>query len=33
MVVFPAPVGPTMATIWPGSTLAEKSRMTVLSGV
>ena len=29
-VVFPAPVGPTMATFWPGSTLTENPWMTCL---
>ncbi len=33
MVVFPAPVGPTMATFCPGSTWAEKSLMMILSGL
>ena len=32
MVVLPAPVGPTMATVWPSETFAEKSLMTGLSG-
>ena len=32
-VVLPAPVGPTMATVWPGSATQEKSWMIVLSGV
>ena len=32
IVVLPAPVGPTMATFWPGCTLAEKSLMMILSG-
>lgn len=31
-VVLPAPVGPTMATVSPGSTAHEKSWMTVLPG-
>ncbi len=32
IVVLPAPVGPTMATFWPGWTSAEKSLMMILSG-
>ena len=32
MVVLPAPVGPTKATVWPGSTRALKPRMTSLPG-
>ncbi len=33
MVVLPAPVGPTMATVRPAATVAEKLRMTGASGV
>ena len=33
LVVLPAPVGPTMATFWPGFTSQLKSRITVFSGV
>jgi len=33
IVVLPAPVGPTMATFWPGLTLQLKLWMTVFSGV
>ena len=33
MVVLPAPVGPTMATFWPGCTSQLKSWMMVFSGV
>jgi len=32
MVVFPAPVGPTMATVSPGSTSRSKSWMSGVSG-
>ena len=32
MVVLPAPVGPTMATFWPGRMSAEKALMMILSG-
>ena len=32
IVVLPAPVGPTMATFWPGLTSAEKFLMIILSG-
>ncbi len=31
MVVFPAPVGPTMAILWPQSARAENPLITVLS--
>ena len=31
-VVLPAPVGPTMATVWPASTSQVKSLITILSG-
>ena len=32
MVVLPAPVGPTSATVWPSETWAEKSLITGFSG-
>ena len=33
IVVLPAPVGPTSATVWPSVTRAEKSLMTGFSGL
>ena len=32
-MVLPAPVGPTMATVWPGSAMSERSSMSGLLGV
>jgi len=33
MVVFPAPVGPTMAIVWPGLALTESAFRMGFSGV
>ncbi|CAB4683105.1 unannotated protein [freshwater metagenome] len=31
-VVLPAPVGPTMATVWPGSAMSDRSVMSGFAG-